>query len=122
MTYHTETLMVHFNMNLKQLSEEDSPVVGSKWKKFNSKERHELVNNELILNRFNEFLEIIDLKDDGQIILNFKVEVLAGIRGQMLLNFEKIIKKNVDKGLVIWLQPLGDKSSLRRLRGIEVKS
>ena len=43
------------------------------------------------------------------------------IRGTKLLDLEELLKENVDLGITIWLEPLGDKNSLRNLRGIEVK-
>jgi len=43
-------------------------------------------------------------------------------RGQLLLDFEEDIKSIVDTGLVLWAETKEDKSALRKLRGIEVKS
>ena len=37
-------------------------------------------------------------------------------------DLEAFLKESIDPGLVVWLEPLGDRSSLRNLRGIEVKS
>ena len=37
-----------------------------------------------------------------------------------LLDFEEWIKKMLDTGISIWHVPIGDKNSLRNLRGIEV--
>ena len=36
------------------------------------------------------------------------------------VNFEEWIKKIVDHGISIWHEPIGDKNSLRNLRGIEI--
>ena len=44
----------------------------------------------------------------------------ASERGTLLLNLEAILKKEIDDGISIWHIPLGDKNSLRNLRGIEV--
>ena len=43
----------------------------------------------------------------------------SNIRGILLLDLEDRIKKNIDKGLTVWLEPVGDKSKLRNLRGIK---
>jgi hypothetical protein len=32
------------------------------------------------------------------------------------------LKAHIDDALTVWLEPLGDRNSLRNLRGIEVKS
>ena len=33
-----------------------------------------------------------------------------------------VIKNNIDKGLTVWFDPVGDKSKLRNLRGVEIKT
>ena len=40
----------------------------------------------------------------------------------MLLDFEEELKKSIDQGITIWLEPVGDKSKLRNLRGITIKA
>jgi hypothetical protein len=39
----------------------------------------------------------------------------------MLLDLENEIKKDIDHGITVWLEPVGDKSKLRNLRGIKIK-
>jgi hypothetical protein len=67
-------------------------------------------------------IEIAEVREDGQIILHFKQPMAADRRGRVLLDFESALKARIDPALTVWLEPLGDRSSLRRLRGIEVKS
>ena len=43
------------------------------------------------------------------------------MRGMILLDLEEKLKKNIDIGLTVWLEPVGDKSKLRNLRGIKIK-
>ena len=66
-------------------------------------------------------MQLVRAPRDGQILLRFAVPVTAGQRGWMLLDLEERLKARVDAGLTVWLEPLGDKNSLRTLRGIEVK-
>ena len=40
-------------------------------------------------------------------------------RGLFLLELEERLKSAIDKGITIWLEPVGDKSKLRQLRGIK---
>ena len=47
--------------------------------------------------------------------------VIISERGILLLEVEKILKEKIDEALMIWLEPVGDKSKLRNLRGIEIK-
>ena len=37
----------------------------------------------------------------------------------MLLELEEKLKSVLDKGISLWLEPVGDKSKLRNLRGIK---
>jgi hypothetical protein len=62
------------------------------------------------------------VKQDGQIIVKLLETVSADKRGTLLLNLEDYLKESIDAGLVLWLEPFGDRNSLRNLRGIEVKS
>ena len=67
-------------------------------------------------------LRVAEAREDGQVILRFTEPVSPDRRGTILLDFEETLKREIDAGLTVWLEPLGDKSSLRRLRGIEVKA
>jgi hypothetical protein len=44
------------------------------------------------------------------------------MRGAFLLDLELLLKENIDSGVFIWCEPIGDKNSLRNLRGIEIVS
>ena len=37
----------------------------------------------------------------------------------MVLELEEKLKSALDKGISVWLEPVGDKSKLRNLRGIK---
>lgn len=66
-------------------------------------------------------LMIASVKQDGQVIVSLKEPLPPNQRGTVLLDLEELLKEVVDPGLVVWLEALGDKNSLRNLRGIEVK-
>lgn len=72
--------------------------------------------------RFSQLLSITSVKDDGQVIVKLKEPLSPADRGTLLLDFEAYLKKTIDPGLTVWVEPLGDKNSLRNLRGIEVKA
>ena len=69
-----------------------------------------------------KLLEVTDVKVNGEVIVQFTEAVNSSRRGGILLDAEEYLKNNIDPGLTLWLSPLGDKNSLRNLRGIEVKS
>lgn len=70
---------------------------------------------------FKEKVEIVEAKRDGQVIVKFIETFGPELRGTILLDLEEYLKKRVDLGLTVWLEPMEDRNTLRNLRGIEVK-
>ena len=104
-------------------AETDSPIPSIEWFNLTDLQRLEKINQ--IINHdelaFKKQLFIVLAKKDGQVIVRMLSSLKASERGPLLLDFEEYIKKQVDQGLSVWCEPLGDKNSLRNLRGIEVK-
>ena len=69
-----------------------------------------------------EILSVCGCEDNGYVYIEFKKPVPAGERGNFLLDVEMKLKTAIDNALSIWHLPQGDKSSLRKLRGVGVKS
>lgn len=111
-------------MNNLEFASVPTPVPGDIWRTLTDRERLLEVEGALMtqLPALRDLVSIVDAKSDGQIIVSLRVPVPADKRGTLLLDLEGGLKDLIDPGLVVWLEPLGDKSSLRRLRGIEVKS
>ena len=65
---------------------------------------------------------VISANDNAQVILKTEKPIPANERGVLLLNMEGFLKESVEKAITIWLEPVGDKSKLRNLRGISFKS
>ena len=100
----------------------DAPTTSSEWRLSTLPARLTLVKNEIAKHHiFKSSIDIVDARPDGQIIVKFTEPHGPEIRGTKLLDLEELLKENVDLGITIWLEPLGDKNSLRNLRGIEVK-
>lgn len=97
---------------------------GQAWCQLSDDERLVLVNNTVTAKRasLKKTLVAVEAKLDGQVIIKLIEPVPAGTRGTLLLDLEAFLKESIDPGLVVWLEPFGDRSSLRNLRGIEVKS
>lgn len=66
-------------------------------------------------------LEPVSAKADGQVTFTLKRELNVTVRCGLLLDAEEWLKSELDKGITVWLEPMGDRSSLRKLRGVEVK-
>ena len=54
-------------------------------------------------------------------ILKIVQNIPVDKRGLLLIDLEKHLKTNIDEGLTLWCEPVGDKSKLRNLRGIKFK-
>lgn len=106
----------------------ETPSTGLEWRQLSDAKRLSRVKDVLRAGpeNFNKLLSVKRAKEDGQIIvelLELNNEPLpASQRGTLLLDFEEFLKKGIDEGLVVWVEPLGDRNSLRNLRGVEVKS
>lgn len=102
----------------------DTPTPGHAWCQRSDGERLALVNNAVgaRMATLKKILVIVEAKLDGQVIVKLLEPVPADQRGTLLLDLEAFLKESIDPGLVVWLEPFGDRSSLRNLRGIEVKS
>lgn len=100
-----------------------TPTPGEGWLKMTDDARLALVQDR-VRGGFPAEKDVIvfTAKPDGQIIVGLAVPMPPGKRGPLLLDLEAFLKQSIDPGLVVWLEPLGDKNSLRNLRGIEVKS
>jgi len=91
------------------------------WKSLSYKDKKRLVKSELLNDELTKSFEIFSLDDEGKIILKINKTIPVKIRGDLLLDLEEKLKKNIDKNLTVWLEPVGDKSKLRNLRGIKMK-
>ncbi len=102
----------------------DTPSPSLEWRQLSDAERHARVMDVLRAGTvaLKNAVVIVAAKEDGQIIVNLAESMSAGKRGTLLLDLEAFLKEAIDPGLVVWLTSLGDRNSLRNLRGIEVRS
>ena len=110
-------------MNNLEFASVATPTPDSAWRQLPDRERLRLVEDALAARPPSRvgIIAIVDAKRDGQVIVSLRESLPAGERGTLLLDLEANLKESIDPSLVVWLEPLGDKSSLRNLRGIEVK-
>ena len=99
----------------------DTPTPQNSWKELNENERIEIVKKNLFKDNNYKDFRVINAFEDGQVILKIENSIPADIRGSLLLDCEETLKKKIDRGITIWLEPVGDKSKLRNLRGVEIK-
>tara|TARA_Y100000590_G_scaffold30022_1_gene33374 strand:+ start:200 stop:538 length:339 start_codon:yes stop_codon:yes gene_type:complete len=106
----------------KSFSLADTPSTTIDWQNKSDDERLNIIIENLSKNEIYKDFDTIRADKDGQVIIRIEKNIPAGMRGEMLLNLEEDLKKNIDMGITIWLEPVGDKSKLRNLRGINIKS
>ena len=99
-----------------------TPQVDAEWIGKDNLTRLKQINKILKDTRFEEFVSPSRTFADGQIYFTFKKQISSSLRGIFLLDLELMLKENVDPGIIIWCEPIGDKNSLRNLRGIEIIS
>ena len=105
----------------KNFSKVKTPVTSQKWRKKSEESRINIISEELKKNSLYKDFEVIKAADDGQIILKIERIIPANQRGLLLLELEKKLKL-IDEGVTIWCEPVGDKSKLRKLRGVEIRT
>jgi len=105
----------------KEFANKKIPIVGEKWQNNTNEERINLVQKEIMKNE--NYKNFITIKADigGQVVLKIEELIPASKRGVLLLELEETLKHNLDAGITVWLEPIGDKSKLRNLRGISFK-
>ena len=107
---------------IKNYANENTPTVSSSWQNLTSEQR---IKNLINITKDNEQFLLIEPKralDNGQIFVELKEAIPAGKRGMLLLDYEEFLKNNLEVGINVWCEPIGDKNSLRNLRGIQLKS
>ena len=99
-----------------------TPATSAFWKKLSNDQRSDLIYKELKKKTYLNEFEIFKILDDGQVIFRVQKSISSNKRALILLDLEEQLKKNVDEGLTVWFEPVGDKSRLRNLRGIKFQS
>ena len=102
----------------KSYAEKSSPIVSKEWFSLADEERLSIVNG--VANNV-EHVKFTRAINNGYVYLVVEKNMDPGDRGKLMLQLEYLLKKEIDNGITIWHEPIGDKNSLRKLRGIEVK-
>ena len=103
-------------------SRSKTPQTKDNWKNLKISNREKLIKKILEENTIYSDFEVVETPDNGQIVVRIEKIIPANKRGLILLNLEEKLKKTIDEGLTIWCEPVGDKSKLRKLRGIKIKT
>ncbi|BBL70621.1 hypothetical protein [Methylogaea oryzae] len=106
-------------INLKD-SRTQTPAPGAAWRRLTDAERMARVEQALHSGpgAFNRAVAVATAEENGEVIVGLLQPLSAGERGTLLLDLEAFLKETVEPSLAVWLEPLGDRSSLRNLRGM----
>ena len=100
----------------------DTPITQKTWKLMSEIERIKLLNKQIGKKQDYKSISINKTTESGQVLVTLDGKFTASKRGIYLLDFERYLKDNIDQGINVWCETIGDKNSLRNLRGIQIKS
>ena len=92
------------------------------WIKMSPEDRLLSVNNFIKEDPLYREIKVEQASGNGHVVFMIEQSIAANERGVFLLDLEEKLKHSVDEGITVWLEPVGDKSKLRQLRGVEVRS
>jgi len=107
--------------NITFYADVESPKPSEKWINLSLDKKLEMLNIAIQNENFHNQINFLEADNDGNIIISLNSDISADKRGCFLLDLEKCLKDKIDESLCVWLTQLGDKNSLRNLRGIEFK-
>lgn len=99
-----------------------TPQPSHTWVGLSSDERLSLVSSLTEQSDFQALVRPVSALPSGFVYVELIAPLPAAERGVRLRDYEFLLKESIDDGLTVWCEPVGDKSALRKLRGIEVKA
>ena len=106
----------------KNYSKDVTPKPGKTWVELPETHRIKLLNTELQKNSLYKDYDVIKAPENGQIEIKINKIIPANERAIKLLDLEDLLKSKIDNGITVWCDPVGDKSKLRKLRGVNIST
>ena len=109
--------------NFDNFSNTPTITVGKEWSLLSKISKIEQIAFQI--NAFNKNklkIKVVSADSKGQVIIALHENMPARERGIFFLDLENFLKENIDSGINIWCEPIGDKNKLGKLRGIEIKT
>ena len=101
-----------------------SPETSTKWSTQSESDRIDQIKS--IVHdtdaSWNDKFNIVSARKNGFVVFEFVQSIPVSERSKYLLDIESNLCEKLDSAITLWIAPVGDKSSLRNLRGIEVKN
>lgn len=108
--------------DLWQQIDADTPKPAQRWLDLDASDR--LLEIQLILSKSScaGYLEVESCSNEGEIYFSQVIPIETAQRVELLLSLEELLQEKIDRAVTVWIKPQSDKNSLRRLRGVELKS
>lgn len=100
----------------------DVPLPNTSWVALEENLKIKKIQEVLIDAELNDLIRVSRIVNNINIYFEIIKQIDAANRGTLLLDLEQKLKDSIDKSLLVWCEPLGDKNSLRKLRGIQIKN
>ena len=113
---------MNLNRSLNSYFSDNTPTPSKVWLDLKDSERILLVNNSIIQLNLSSQILCTRALSSGEVYLRILENIPVAERLDFFLDLEFELKTIIDEALFLSCEPLGDKSSLRNLRGIKVKS
>ena len=89
----------------------DSSSTSSRWQDMTNEERVGELRECLVRGSWRERIQVREGSANGQVSVVIDPPLSAADRGTLLLDLEELLKLEVDQGMTVWCEPLGDKNS-----------
>jgi len=96
--------------------------VGELWRSLDQNAKLLRIRAAIEGTKFSETVSFTRAIDNGAVYVTMNQPLGPQNRGTTLLDLEEFLKSTVDKGIHIWVEPIGDRNSLRNLRGVQILS
>lgn len=105
---------------LTKFAESETDAVSLEWSQLDQESRIAKVVALLEKTQFKDSFGVSRATDTGAVYVTMLQPLGPSSRGSILLDLEEFLKEKVDRGINVWCEPIGDRNSLRNLRGVQI--
>lgn len=107
--------------DIKTNANAESPRVSDYYRKLSMEARRDFIAKSIPLSHREYEFVVVECNDDGSVYFSC-APLAVSERGAILLELEAHLKSTTDSAITVWLSPLGDRSALRKLRGVSINT
>ena len=99
----------------------ESPQASDSYRNLSKETRKDIITKAIPVNHSKYAFEVVECQDDGSVYFSC-APLPVSERGAILLELESHLKSKIEPAITVWLSPLGDRSALRKLRGVSINT